>query len=74
MYMDNFVPGVEYSNRVFARPALGYAIVLVTYAAIRLQTVDWKIKILAWPFCVLVSYGLMGLLLLFINGIVELWS
>jgi hypothetical protein len=73
-YMDNFAPSVEYSNRVFARPALGYSMVLTTYAMLRFKSVPVVFRVLAWPFVVFAGYLWIGLYLLFLNGIVGVFA
>src|SRR5688572_29862120 len=67
IFTDAFGDSSRYSNRSLARPAMGLAIILVTYGAAQLPSLSLWVRIVAWPFAVFISYLALGAALLAIS-------
>jgi hypothetical protein len=67
IFTDTFVDATRYSNRSLARPAMGLALVLVTYCCARFRSPSLWVRMIAWPFAVLACYLAFGAALLAIS-------
>ncbi len=60
----------RYSNRSLARPAMGLALVSVTYVLTRLRSQSLWLRIVVWPLAVFICYLCFGAALLIIRMLV----
>ena len=71
IFTDVFGDASRYSNRSLAGPAMGLALVVVTYGCARLRSPDFWMRIVAWPFAVLACYLAFGAGLLAISLLIH---
>lgn len=60
-----------YSNRVYAPPAFGFALLVASYGTVRLRGVPFVLRLLAWPVAVLAGYLGFGLALIIFVGLLR---
>lgn len=69
IHHDSSVDSSTYSNRSLAFPAGGFAFVLASYLAVRLESIPGAIRVVLWPIAFFASYLLIGLLLMYLNQV-----
>ncbi|MBN8419852.1 MAG: hypothetical protein J0L73_13105 [Verrucomicrobia bacterium] len=67
IFTDAFGDASRYSNRSLAGPAIGLALVVVTYCVARFRSPRLWVRIVAWPFAVFACYLAFGAALLVIS-------
>ncbi len=74
IFTDAFGDESRYSNRSLAGPAIGLALVVVTYCVARFCSPSLWVRMVAWPFAVLACYLAFGAALLVISLFVRAFT
>ena len=69
IYHDSHVNSSTYSNRSFALPAGAFSFLITSYFLIRMKVVPATVRIILWPIAFFAAYLIIGLLLIFLNGV-----